>query len=312
MFSVIRRKALAWATILTVTAAASAAFAPAVFAEEIVVEHAKGRTTLPATPEKVLVFNLGALDVLDAIGVEVAGVPGGPKPAHLAKYASGSYLNVGSLFEPDYEAVVNAGPDLVIVGGRSSRNYDDLSKIAPTIDLSASWDNHIEDSKRNALTLGTVFGKKADVQALLDKLESSTAELKGLAGKAGTALAMITTGGKMSAYGQGSRFSTLYDVYGFKPAIEKTGTGVHGQPISFEFLLDTDPDWLFVVDRDAAIGRNGQSAAALLDNEIIHKTKAWKAGHIVYVNSENWYLAGSGLQALQMNVDEIAGALKGK
>jgi len=312
LFSVIRRRALAWATILTVTAAASAAFAPAAVAGEIVVEHAKGKTSLPATPEKVLVFNLGALDVLDAIGVEVAGVPGGPKPAHLAKYASGSYLNVGSLFEPDYEAIVNAGPDLVIVGGRSSRNYDDLSKIAPTIDLSASWDNHIEDAKRNALTLGTVFGKKADVQALLDKLESSTAELQGLAGKAGTALAMITTGGKMSAYGEGSRFSALYDVYGFEPAIEKTGTGVHGQPISFEFLLETDPDWLFVVDRDAAIGLEGQSAAALLDNEIIHKTKAWKAGRIVYVNAGNWYLAGSGIQALQMNVDEIAGALKAK
>ncbi|WP_226886538.1 siderophore ABC transporter substrate-binding protein [Nisaea nitritireducens] len=307
MFSTMRRSALACATILAVTIGVSTAFA-----QEVVVEHAKGTTTLPAIPEKVLVFNLSALDVLDAIGVEVTGVPGGPKPEHLAKYASGSYLNVGSLFEPDYEAVVAAEPDLVIVGGRSSRNYDDLSKIAPTIDLSAGWDNHIEDAKRNALTLGKVFGKEAEVRALVDKLESSTAELQALAGKAGTALAMITTGGKMSAHGPGSRFSVLYDVYGFKPAVEDLGTGLHGQPISFEFLLETDPDWLFVVDRDAAIGREAQSAAAMLDNEIIHKTKAWKAGHIVYVNAGNWYLAGTGLQALQMNVDEIAGALKAK
>ena len=312
MFSIMRRSALACATILAVTFGGSDAFAPAAFAEEIVVEHAKGTTTLPAIPEKVLVFNLSALDVLDAIGVQVTGVPGGPKPKHLSKYASGSYVNVGSLFEPDYEAVVAAGPDLVIVGGRSSRNYDDLSKIAPTIDLSASWDNHIGDAKRNALTLGKVFGKEAEVQALVDRLETSTVELQGLAGKAGTALAMITTGGKMSAHGRGSRFSVLYDIYGFKPAVESLGTGVHGQPISFEFLLETDPDWLFVVDRDAAIGQEGQSAAAMLDNEIIHKTKAWKAGHIVYVNAGSWYLAGTGLQALQMNVDEIAGALKAK
>lgn len=312
LFSTMRRSVLACATILAVTVGAPVAFAPAAFAEDIVIEHTKGTTTLPGIPKKVLVFNLGVLDVLDAIGVEVAGVPGGPKPKHLAKYASGNYLNVGSLFEPDYEAIVAAEPDLVIVGGRSSRNYDDLAKIAPTIDLSASWENHIGDAKKNALTVGQIFGKEAEVQALVDTLESSTAELRALAGKAGTALAMITTGGKMSAHGKGSRFTVLYDVYGFKPAVEDLGTGLHGQPISFEFLLETDPDWLFVVDRDAAIGREGQSAAAMLDNEIIHKTKAWKAGHIIYVDSGNWYLAGTGLQALQMNVDEIAAALKAK
>ncbi|MEP3114226.1 siderophore ABC transporter substrate-binding protein [Nisaea sp.] len=307
MFSNIRRSVLVCTTILALTV-----WTPAASAEEIVVEHAKGTTTLPAIPEKVIVFNLGALDVLDAIGVEIAGVPGGPKPSHLTKYASGDYLNIGSLFEPDYEAIVAAAPDLVVVGGRSSRNYDDLVKIAPTVDVSASWENHIEDTKRNALMLGKVFGKDAEVKALVDKLENSTAELQSLAGEAGTALAMITTGGKMSAHGQGSRFSILYDVYGFKPAVQSQGTGRHGQPISFEFLLETDPDWLFVVDRDAAIGREGQSAAAMLDNEIVHKMKAWKAGHIVYVNAANWYLAGTGLQALQMNVDEIAGALKAK
>ena len=31
----------------------------------------------------------------------------------------------------------------------------------------------------------------------------------------------------------------------------------HGQAVSFEYLLKTNPDWLLVLDRDAAIGREG-------------------------------------------------------
>ena len=44
----------------------------------------------------------------------------------------------------------------------------------------------------------------------------------------------------------------------------------HGQAISFEFIAQTDPDWLFVIDRDAAIGREGTSAQRMLDLSLIH------------------------------------------
>lgn len=302
-----RRGAFACVTVLVM-----ALGAPGAHAEEIVIEHSQGTTILPDVPKKILVFSLDALDVLDAIGVEIAGVTGGMKPDYLSKYASGPYAIVGSFFEPDYEAVVAAAPDLIIIGGRSSPKYDDLSRIAPTIDLTVGRGDHVREAERNALKLGKIFGKEAEIQALVDRLDASTEELRILAGQAGTALSIMTTGGKMSAHGEGSRFTVLYDTYGFKTAAEGLGMAIHGQPISFEFLLETDPDWLFVVDRDAAIGSKGQSAAAMLDNEIVHKTKAWKAGRIVYVNPVNWYLVGTGLQALQKNVDEIADALKAK
>ena len=65
-----------------------------------------------------------------------------------------------------------------------------------------------------------------------------------------------------------------------------------------------------MIDRDAAIGREGVSAQRMLDNELVRPTKAWKNKRVVYLNGYNWYLMGSaGLTAMQQNVDEIAGAL---
>lgn len=60
-----------------------------------------------------------------------------------------------------------------------------------------------------------------------------------------------------------------------------------------EFILNANPDWLFVLDRDNAIGRTeGQSAQQVLDNPLIHKTKAWQNDRIVYLDSASLYIAG--------------------
>lgn len=54
-------------------------------------------------------------------------------------------------------------------------------------------------------------------------------------------------------------------------------TSAHGNEASFEFVLDKNPDYIFAMDRDAAIGTNGaQLAAEVLDNELINQTDASK------------------------------------
>jgi len=74
--------------------------------------------------------------------------------------------------------------------------------------------------------------------------------------------------------------------------------------------LRHDPDWLFVIDRDAAIGTEGaQPAAQVLDNELMHQTKAWQQGHVVYLDPFNWYIiSGAGLSSANEMLDEIASA----
>lgn len=278
-------------------------------AATVEVVHSRGTTAVPSAPQRVVVYDLSSLDTLDALGVPVAAVAGKMFPKHLEKYKTDDYPKVGTLFEPDYEALNAAQPDLIIVGGRSAAKYDDLAKLAPTIDMSVTDNDYLGSSRKNATELAKLFGKTQEAEERLSKLQTSVAALAEKAKGEGKALVILTTGGKMSAYGPGSRFGTLHTDFGFTPAVEKLDTSRHGEPISFEFIAKTNPDWLFVVDRDAAIGESGQSAAAVLDNALVKQTTAAQKGQIVYLDPANWYLSGGGLATLQAMTDEVTKAL---
>lgn len=281
-------------------------------AENISVQHAQGTAQVPAQPEKVVVFDLATLDTLRTLKIAdaVIGVPETPYPKHLSHFQEASYTRVGSLFEPNYEVVNQLKPELIIVGGRSGPKQADLAKLAPTIDLTVNQENPVSSVDSNVRTLGKIFGKEAEAETELKKMHDAIAALKQKASGAGTGLIVLTTGGKMSAYGPGSRFGIIHDVFGFKPAVTDLKESNHGQAISFEFILKTNPDWIFVVDRDAAIGSEGQAAAKLLDNALVRNTKAWKKEQVVYLDSFNWYLlASAGLTAMQENIQQLSDAV---
>lgn len=280
-----------------------------VSASEITIRHAQGETKLPDTPKKVVTFDLAALDTLDALGVPVAGVPKALMPEYLQKFVTGNVEKVGSLFEPDYEAIAELQPDLIIVTARSASKFKELSAIAPTVDLSVSGENFLKDSEENIRKLAIVFNKETEANRLIEKLNSSTAELKQKTKNAGKGLLVLTTGGKMSTYGPGSRFGVLFADYGMTPADASIKADNHGQPISYEYILEKNPDWLFVIDRDASIGNRGEAAAKLLDNDIVRRTTAWQKGHVVYLDGLSLYVVGGGITALQNTVDQLNTAL---
>ncbi|MGE6785326.1 siderophore ABC transporter substrate-binding protein [Ensifer adhaerens] len=296
-------RSLALAAALTIGGASVA------IAETLKIEHSSGVTEVEKDPKTVLVYDFGMLETLDMLGVPVAGVPGSAVPPSLEKYKADSYAKIGTLFEPDFEAINAAEPNLVIVGGRSQAKYAEVAKLAPTIDLTSDDNDLIGSVKKNAEILGQIFGKDAEIKASIAKLDASIEALRGLAAQKGTGLILLTTGGKISAYGKGSRFGALHDVFGIKPADPALQVATHGQAVSYEYILETNPDWIFVVDRDAAIGQQTQPAAALLDNELVRQTKAWKDGHVVYLDSAKLYLTASGLKSQQDIVDQLTQAL---
>ncbi|MBC8719216.1 siderophore ABC transporter substrate-binding protein [Ochrobactrum sp. Marseille-Q0166] len=285
------------------------ALASSANAADVAVKHAQGETTVATNPEKVVVFDFATLDNLDRLGVKIIGVPGSiAYPEYLKKYDGADYTKVGTLFEPDYEAVNAAEPDLIIVGGRSAAKYGELAKIAPTIDLTVPAKEFISGTEANIEKLGQIFGKETEAKAEVDKLNSELAALKEKTKGKGKGLMILTSGGKISAYGPGSRFGVLHDSFGVDPAAPDLSVGNHGQPVSSEFILETNPDWLFVLDRDAAIGREGTSAKQLLDNELVRQTNAWKNDQVVYLNAQNWYLVGGGLGALHNTIQQLSAA----
>jgi len=276
----------------------------ALWAETI--RHAQGETEITGVPQQVLVFDLASLDNLDALGVPVAGAPGGvTMPEYLRQYAA----DIGTVFEPDMEAVAAMAPDLIIVGGRSGPKHADLSRIAPTIDLTLPREGYIAALRDNLTLLGRVFEREEAAAEQIAALDADIAALTARAADAGRVLVVLTTGGRMSTHGPGSRFGVLFEEFGFTPAVTGTDTGTHGQSISHEFILETNPDWLFVVDRDAAIGRDGQAAQQFLDNELVRNTTAWERGQVVYLDPLAWYLIGGGVQALRVGIDQLSQAL---
>lgn len=298
-----RRNTLA-ALLFGAMASAISFVSPAI--ADVVVKHAAGETSIPDQPKKVVVFDLASLDNLSRLGVDnIVGVPEGVKPKYLESYNDAKYTKVGTLFEPNYEAVASLKPDLIIIAGRSAPKFNDLAKIAPTIDLTVSNNHYLADVDRNVKILGNIFNKQEQAKAEIDKLNNKLEETRKLTEGKGTGLLILTTGGKMSAFGPGSRFGLLHSGFGIKPANDQLEVGNHGQMVSPEFILKTNPDWLFVIDRDAAIGREGESAAKLLDNALVNKTKAAENKHIVYLDPQNWYLIGGGLSGLNETADQL-------
>ena len=273
---------------------------------EVTVTHAQGETVVPFNPQTVLVFDLAALDTLDSLGITVTGLPKSNLPGALERFAGDEYLDIGTLFEPDYEAVAAANADLIIVGPRTAAVFAELAAIAPTIDLSPDPSDFLASQQHNAEIIGQIFGLEDEIAEQWAAIEDKVAEVQELTAEAGTALVVMTSGGEVNAYGLGSRFGWVHDVLGFTPVIEDIETATHGEAISFEFILEANPDWLLVLDRDAAVGEeSADSAEQILDNELVAQTTAWANGQVIYLDPVDWYIVAGGLPALERMVDAI-------
>lgn len=281
-------------------------------AAAVTVEAENGEVEVAQNPETVVVFDNAQWDILDALDVEVAGIPAADSvPAFFADQAADdSVESVGSLFEPDFEAVAALDPDLIISGGRSSDATGDLAEIAPTIDMSLDSADTLGSISERTLTYGEIFDKADEAEALVTEFEERTEEVGAQVAEAGDGLVVITTGGEISAYGPGSRYGFFYDALGLEPSIEVSSEEAsHGEVLSFEALADADPDWLYVIDRDGAIGEEGASPAEqVLDNELANRTTAAQEDQILYLNSEEVYLVG-GIQAHLNTLDDVENAL---
>ncbi|WP_409302580.1 siderophore ABC transporter substrate-binding protein [Peribacillus sp. SCS-155] len=279
--------------------------------DTITVKHQFGETPVKKNPKKVVVFDFGILETMDRLGVEAAGVPKDNLPSYLDKYKGSKYENVGGLMEPNFEKINEMKPDLIIISGRQQDSYDKFAEIAPTVFMGFDYKDYMGSFKKNMTTVGEIFDKEEEVKAEVAKIEDNIESVKEhVASGNGKALITLTSGGKVTAFGPGSRFGIIHDVLGIKPAADDLDADPrHGQNISFEYLVERNPDILFVVDRDAAVGE-GQSAKKVIENSLVKKTNAYKNGNIIYLNPEYWYLAGGGLVSVGEMVQEVDKGLK--
>ena len=271
-----------------------------------------GDIEIKEAPKKLAVLEYGALDTIDALGLNdlVVGIPMSVDKEGLAK----KFPNAKDLGEPrelDMEALALAQPDLVITGIRSQELGKQLASEYTVYDDSIDYKDYIASTIKVNTDLAAILGASEKAEPLLKDLEDSVSKLKEAAKDKGTAMVVMTSGGEVSAFGPNNRMSSLvFDIAGLKPAFEVTSNDRHGQVVSFEAIREANPDYLFVYDRDTAIGKEGaQSAKVLLDNDLVKATNAAKNNHVVYPDTFGQYVTVHGLKNTKALIDELTAAL---
>ncbi len=268
---------------------------------------------VPYAPQRIAILDMAALDILMSLGL-------GDRVVGSAS-TSLSYLqdvvtregvaNLGTIKEADLEAVMACEPDVIFIGGRLSGSYDALSEIAPVVYLSTDSETGVVESvRRNATTIASMFGLEAQVEDLMAGFDERIAALNAFAeGK--TAIVGLVTSGSFNVLGSDGRCSIISVEIGFENLGDGDVTATHGNESSFELIVELDPDYMFVLDRDAAIATEGaQLAQEIVENELVMGTDVYANGNIVYLaNPAVWYTAEGGITALDIMLSDLESEL---
>lgn len=273
--------------------------------ETVKIEHSLGSVDVPKNPNRVVVFDYGILDILDTLNANVIGLPKDLVPKHLSKYTAEEYVNVGSLKEPNIEKIYELKPDLIVIAGRQRNFYEQLSKVAPTIFVETTSTDYMAGLRKNVEIFSKIFDNSNELQTKLGNIEKTISEIKeNVSSKNISAMILLSNSGRLSTYGEKSRFSIIFDYLGFKTTGELP-TGTHGNKVTFEYLLEKNPDYIFIIDKAAVTGADLLANKAF-NNPIVNSTKAAQNGNIVFLDSVVWYTASGGLLSTEIMLNEIS------
>ena len=270
---------------------------------------------VPYDPQRIAILDMACLDILDTLdlGDRVVG-SAQTSIDYLQDYVTDENIaNLGTIKEADLEAVMGCEPDVIFIGGRLSSSYDALSEIAPVVYLATDSEiGLVESVRQNAVTIATMFGLEDEVDSLMADFDSRIDTLAQFAeGK--TAIVGMVTSGSLNVLGNDGRCSIIGNEIGFENigVDADVDTATHGNEASFEFVVDKDPDYLFIMDRDAAIQTEGaQLAQEIVENSLVTGTRAYQDGHIVYLaHPAVWYTAEGGIAALDTMLSDLEDAL---
>ncbi len=285
---------------------------------------------VPYNPDRIAVMDLATMDILDNLGFgdRIVAASKGSAIDYLQKYISNDdIINLGTIKEADLEAVMESEPDVIFIGGRLSASYDALSEIAPVVFLATDIEiGLVESVEKNALTIASMFGAQDQVNTMLADFDARIEALAAVA-KDKTAFIGMLNAGALNVLGNDGRCSLIGVEVGFENigvgvekgeskegSSEATVTSAHGNETSFEFITRLNPDYIFVMNRDEAVGTEGaQPAKEVVENELIMKTDAYKNGNIVYLEHPGvWYTAEGGITALDYMLKDLETALLNK
>lgn len=290
-----------------------------VAAQTFTLKHSEGTVELPQTPERIVSYDLGVLDTLTFLGIDVAGVPKSMHEGNMAPLADKPVA--GTLFEPDYDVLTTLKPDLLFAGGRSAAQIPNLEAHAPVAIYNLDVNNFLDSFNQSNLELARAFNKEAEAQ---DALESINANVKTLQernqGKTGAFLFVVSD--FVIAHAPGERFGFTYEITGLTsvlpaadPAQTQAPRPAPGSPEAQAAAIErakvvtqvaeANPDWLIVLDRGAINGAKKTAADKLAKHPELSQTDAFKNGNVFYIDPNPWYVITGGLANFHGMTEEM-------
>ncbi|TNG89692.1 ABC transporter [Testudinibacter aquarius] len=280
-------------------------------ASDIKLSSTIGELDVPQNPKSIAIFDFPALDILDSLGSEsVVAVPKSlPLPDYLKKYEDKAYADVGGLMEPNFERLSAVEPELTIISARQSQLVERFKEISPIYYSDIQYLDFYPSFQRNVRNIAEIIGKQTEAATQLQAIDQDLAAIAAKA-KGKTALVLLANESNISTFGPNSRYGMIFQDYGFTQADTGIKESRHGMKVSFEYVLDKNPDYIFVVDRTAAITNKSGNAKKVFDNALIKGSKAYQNGNIVFLDSVNWYLVMGGLQSMKAMNQEMLKAVQ--
>lgn len=322
----LRTGAVVAAAALALTACASSA--PSAEPEvdgtpsSVQVEDNNGVQTIATPPKSVVATDNRTFETLAAWGIKLSAAAVALMPGSISYVDDESIIDLGSHREPNLEAVVAVQPDLIINGQRFATFHDDFVSLVPeavVLELDPREGEPLDQElKRQTAVLGEIFGKQKEAKKLIDAFDAAIERVKNAYTPGDTVMAAITSGGQIGyvAPNVGRTLGPLFEIFGFTPALEvPEGSDDHqGDDISVEAIAASNPDWILVMDRDAAVGAD--DPAYTPGNEIIDSSEALKnvtavkQRHVVYMPADAY--TNEGIQTYTEFFNAIADALEGQ
>ena len=238
-------------------------------------------------------------EVLAQWDVPLVAVPKKLIPSTITAYNGDDIADVGMHRDPNLEALVAAEPDLIISGQRFSKYDAQIKELAPDVPLinlePREGQPFDQELIREVTDLGEIFGKQDEAKKLVDDFNASIEHAKKAYDDSSTVMAVDVSGGNIGyvAPGKGRTWGPVFDLLGLKPALEVEGsTDSHtGDDISVEAIAQANPAWILVLDRDAAITKDGSNTPAetvINDNAALQNVTALQNKQVVYAPNDTY------------------------
>lgn len=265
-----------------------------------------GPVTVPVNPKNVISLDSRTYETLSDWGIKLVAAPKGVMPADSLYVTDQSVQDIGNHREPNLELIAAADPELVIIGQRFASYYDEIKELVPNavvIDLNfdvseeadSPGDSLVNGLKDSTVTLGKIFDKNDEAKKLIAAFDQSIEAVKAAYNGTDTIMSVVVSGGNIgfSAPGSGRVWGPMYEVFGWTPALDiNNATSDHqGDDVSVEAIAQSNPDWIFVLDRDAATSSAAESVPAqdVIDNSpALQNVTAVTEGQIIYAPADTY------------------------